>query len=278
MKMKLLPLLFSTIVANKTCGCDASQVAANYIKGGTGTAVCTKESIKSKNSSKGSIWTLTCGDQSKSVKMGNNCKVKKPLRCSSGGNGGNPTCKSLSKLQAANPNATFTCNGKKETVECKIGDKTNTKTDKGKGLLKWAKSSKCTADNNGGGFTCACSAETASLQNIQCVSQDTYSCTKKDGKTGTFSAKAKCKKIAKKSGCATTGATTTAAPTTTAATTTAASTASTQAPAECTPNSDGTCGTPKEIESYVYVNFEGETSQRMLHKCKDFSIRLISNE
>ena len=105
--MKLFPLLFSSIVAKKTCGCDASQVAANYIKGGTGTAVCTKESIKSKNSSKGSLWTLTCGDQSKNFKMGSNCKIKKALTCSTGGNGGNSTCKSISKLQAANPDATL---------------------------------------------------------------------------------------------------------------------------------------------------------------------------
>ena len=158
---------------------------------------------------------------------------------------------------------------KKETVECKVGDKTDTKTDKGKGLLKWAKSSKCKADNNGGGFTCACTAETASLQNIQCISQDTYSCTKKDGKTGTFSAKMKCKKIAIKSKCATAGATTTAAPTT----------ASTQAPTECTPNADGTCGTPKGIESYVFVNFEGETmsSQQFSNDPRLCHLDAISN-
>ena len=52
----------------------------------------------------------------------------------------------LSALQAANPDATFTCidvAGKSQTVQCSFGEKTSTETGKKKSLLQWATSNAC---------------------------------------------------------------------------------------------------------------------------------------
>lgn len=64
------------------------------------------------------------------------------------------------------------------------------------------------------------------------------------------------------SGTSTTGTTTTGtttSPNTTMPTTVPTTTGTTGAGVDCTPSNDGTCGPAKAMETYLYVNFEGET-------------------
>ena len=86
--------------------------------------------------------------------------------------------------------------------------------------------------------------------------------TKATTKTTTTTTKATTKTTTTKATTTTTKATTTttkATTTTTKATTTQAPTQSTAAGVDCTPNTDGTCGNPKALETYLFVNFEGES-------------------
>ena len=136
--MKLLPLLLSLSEAGKNkspskgtteCGCNTADVASDFIRDGTGTAECTKPG---KKGSKGSTWQLRCENAlAKSFTMGKKCQLKGYLSCDGASSDGD--CKSLEALQAANPDATFSCvtvSGKKETVSCEIDGQTNESTGK----------------------------------------------------------------------------------------------------------------------------------------------------
>ena len=164
---------------------------------------------------------MQCADQDGNVLSTFEGKSKKLLKwvvsseCSTGGGGGGgggeDTCDFLDAVQAANTDVVVACiadNGKTEEMSCsdQDGNLLSTFTGKQKKLLKWVVSSDCSTGGGGGGGTptCICEDDVSNFLDIQCISDNTWSCTNTSGGTTTFSiSKAKkCAKTAGKQDCA----------------------------------------------------------------------------
>ena len=120
--------------------------------------------------------------------MGRKCRLRDSLSCDESSTA---SCSSISQLESANPDATFTCvgnYGKKESVQCEIDGSTSEFTGKTKKLLKWAVSDSCRSNN--AGASCACEAEVANedLYDAYCVGDNTYECADRSGGYSTFTA------------------------------------------------------------------------------------------